>query len=153
MDDFIMAEDSELWDMICDGSFVLIKAAGEGTRTVPKTRKEYHDVDRKTIKKNFKANKILVCGIGPDEYNRVSACESAKEIWKTLKTAHEGTTQVKQFKIDMLTKYELFKMKEDESIQDMHTHFTSIINELHSHGEVIPTNKLVQKILNVLPGS
>ncbi|XP_070032852.1 uncharacterized protein [Nicotiana tomentosiformis] len=83
------------------------------------------------------AKKILVCGIRPDEYNCISACQSAKEIWEAFQTTHEGTTQ----------------MKEDESIQDMHTRFTSIINELHSLGEVIPRNKLVQKILSALPGS
>ncbi|XP_070011457.1 uncharacterized protein [Nicotiana sylvestris] len=44
-------------------------------------------------------------------------------------------------------------MKDVESIQDMHTRFTSIINELHSLGDVIPRNKLVRKILSVLPGS
>ncbi|XP_019244387.1 PREDICTED: uncharacterized protein LOC109224256 [Nicotiana attenuata] len=131
-----MAEDSELWDVICDGPFVPMKAIEEGTRI------------------NFKAKKILVCGIGPDEYNRISACESAKEIWEDLQTAHEGTTQVKQSKTDMLTtEYELFKMEEHELIQEMHTRFTSIINELHSLGEIIPTNKLVRKILSVLPGS
>ncbi|XP_009791234.1 uncharacterized protein [Nicotiana sylvestris] len=44
-------------------------------------------------------------------------------------------------------------MKDDESIQDMHTRFTSIINELHSLGEIIPRNKPVRKILSVLPDS
>ncbi|XP_070035727.1 uncharacterized protein [Nicotiana tomentosiformis] len=44
-------------------------------------------------------------------------------------------------------------MKDDESIQDMHTGFTSIINELHSLGETIPRNKLVRKILSVLLSS
>ncbi|XP_070052676.1 uncharacterized protein [Nicotiana tomentosiformis] len=80
MHDFIMAEDSELWDVICDGPFVLLKVVGEGKRTIPKTRKEYNDADQKAIEKNFKAKKILVCGIRPDEYNRILACESAKEI-------------------------------------------------------------------------
>ncbi|XP_070057649.1 uncharacterized protein [Nicotiana tomentosiformis] len=123
MHDFIMAEDSELWDVICDGSFVPVKT-------------------------------ILVYGVGLDEYNRISACQSAKEIWKALQIAHEGTTQVKQSKIDTLTnEYELFKMKDDESIQYMRTRFTSIINEFHSLGEIIPRNKLVRKILSVLPGS
>ncbi|XP_070008258.1 uncharacterized protein [Nicotiana sylvestris] len=42
-------------------------------------------------------------------------------------------------------------MKDDESIQDMHTRFTSIIIELHSLGETIPRNKLVRKILSILP--
>ncbi|XP_070010331.1 uncharacterized protein [Nicotiana sylvestris] len=54
--------------------------------------------------------------------------------------------------LDMLTtEFELFRMKDDESIQDMHTRFTSIINELHSLGETIPRNKLVTKILSILP--
>ncbi|XP_075099090.1 uncharacterized protein LOC142175976 [Nicotiana tabacum] len=151
--DFIMAEDSELWDVICNGPFVPMKAFGEGTRTILKTRKEYNGADRKAIEKNFKAKKSLVCGIGLDEYNRISACESAKEIWEALQTTHEGTTQVKQSKIDMhTTEYELLKMEEHEFIQVMHTRFTSIINELHSLGEIIPTNKLVRKILSVLPG-
>ncbi|XP_033516763.1 uncharacterized protein [Nicotiana tomentosiformis] len=154
MHDFIMVEDSQLRDVICDGHFVPMKVVGVGTRIVPKTRKEYNDADRKAIEKKFKAKKIRVCGIGPYEYNRVSTCKSAKEIWEALKTVHEGTTQVKRSKIDMLiTEYDLLKMKEDEFIQDMHTRFTSIINELHSLGEIIPTNKLVRKIFSILPGS
>ncbi|XP_070016967.1 uncharacterized protein [Nicotiana sylvestris] len=121
---------------------------------VPKGRREYNNTDRKVVEKNYCAKKILMCGIGPDEYNKVSACDTAKEIWESLQTAHKGTTQVKQSKIDMLTtEYKLFRMKDDESIQDMHTRFTSIINELHSLGDVIPRNKLVRKILSVLPGS
>ncbi|XP_070004607.1 uncharacterized protein [Nicotiana sylvestris] len=44
-------------------------------------------------------------------------------------------------------------MKDDESIQDMHTRFTFIVNELHSLGKVIPRNKLVRKILSILPSS
>ncbi|XP_070057818.1 uncharacterized protein [Nicotiana tomentosiformis] len=127
---------------------------GDPAVTAPKTRKEFNDVDHKSIEKNFRAKKILVCGIGPDKYNRISACQSTKEIWEALQIAHEGTIQVKQSKIDMLTtEYELFRMKDDESIQDMHTRFTSIINELHSLGEIIPWNKLVRKILSVLPSS
>ncbi|XP_070013876.1 uncharacterized protein [Nicotiana sylvestris] len=37
---------------------------------VPKGRKEYNDIDRKAIEKNYLAKKILMCGIGPDEYNK-----------------------------------------------------------------------------------
>ncbi|XP_070005755.1 uncharacterized protein [Nicotiana sylvestris] len=84
----------------------------------------------------------------------ISTYQSTKEIWEVLQTAHEGTTQVNQSKIDVLTtEYELFRMKDDESIQDMHNRFTSILNKLHSLGEIIPRNKIVRKILSVLPGS
>ncbi|XP_070030083.1 uncharacterized protein [Nicotiana sylvestris] len=154
MHDFIMAENSELWDVICDGLYIPTKNVENIPLMMPKTRKEYTDADSKVVEKKFCAKKILVCGIGPDEYNMISACQSAKEIWEALQTAHEGITQVKQSKIDMLTtEYELFRMKDDESIQDMHTRFTFIINELHSLGEVIPRNKLARKILSILPSS
>ncbi|XP_070055498.1 uncharacterized protein [Nicotiana tomentosiformis] len=80
MHDFIMAEDSELWDVIFDGPFVPMKTIGETTVTFPNTRKEYNDADHKAIEKNFRAKKILVCSIRPYEYNRISAYQSAKEI-------------------------------------------------------------------------
>ncbi|XP_070010554.1 uncharacterized protein [Nicotiana sylvestris] len=75
MHDFIMAEESKLWDVICDGPFVPTKIVGDPTAavTVPTTRKEFNDADQKAIEKNFCAKKILVCGIGPDEYNRIYA--------------------------------------------------------------------------------
>ncbi|XP_070004396.1 uncharacterized protein [Nicotiana sylvestris] len=147
-----MAEDFELWDIICDGPYVPTKVLEKLPFSMAKTSEEYIDEDKKVVEKNFRAKKILVCGIGPEEYNRISTCDTAKEIWEALQIAHEGTTQVKQSKIDMhTTEYELFRRKDDESIQDMHTRFTSIINELHSLGETIPRNKLVRKILSTLP--
>ncbi|XP_069145960.1 uncharacterized protein [Solanum lycopersicum] len=149
-----MAEDSELWDIVLDGPFVpmMEEKDGEKTITVPKPKQKYDEVDRKKIEKGFKAKTLLVCGIGPDEYNRVSACESAKEIWDCLKTAHEGTEQVKESKIDMLTsQYENFKMKEGETIHDMFTKFFSITNELRSSGEPISMTKQGRKVLRILP--
>ncbi|XP_070008657.1 uncharacterized protein [Nicotiana sylvestris] len=154
MHDFIMAEDSELWDVICDGPYIPMKNIGDLPLTMPKTKKEYTNADIKAVEKNFCAKKTLVCGIGSDEYNRISTCETTNEIWEALQIAHEETTQVKQSNIDMLTtEYELFRMKDDEFIQDMHIRFTSIINELYSLDEVIPRNKLVRNILSILPSS
>ncbi|XP_075076730.1 uncharacterized protein LOC142163355 [Nicotiana tabacum] len=90
--DFIMDEDSELWDVIFDGPFVPTKNFGDAPIAIPMTRKEFDDAARKAIEKNFCAKTILVYGIGPDEYNRISACQSAKEIWEVLRTTHERTT-------------------------------------------------------------
>ena len=71
-----------------------------------------------------------------------------------METAHEGTTQVKKSKIDNLNRqYELFRMAEGITIQEMHTKFTAIINEIYSLDEVIPNRKAVRKILSVLPES
>ena len=68
----------------------------------------------------------------PNEYNRIPSYESAKEIWDRLEVTHEGTSQVKESKINILVhNYELFRMKTIESIPEMFTRFTDIINGLN----------------------
>ncbi|WMV08215.1 hypothetical protein MTR67_001600 [Solanum verrucosum] len=140
MHDYINIKDTELWDVILDGPYIPTKDVvdGELTKVIPKTRREYNEADRKKIEKNYKAKKLLVCGIGLDEYNRISACETAKEIWDCLKTTHEETIQVNESKVDMLrTQYENFYMREGETIHETNTRFTSITNELRCLGEPI----------------
>nr|XP_010318127.1 uncharacterized protein LOC104646422 [Solanum lycopersicum] len=139
MHDFLMAEDSEVWDIVLDGPFITMieEKDGEKTRLVPKLRQKYDEADRKKIKKGYEAKTILVFGIGPDDLNRVSACESAKETWDCLKTTHEGTEQ----------------MKEGENIHEMFTKLSSITNELRSLVEPISMSKQVMKVLRILPKS
>ena len=66
-----------------------------------------------------------------NEYNRISQCKTAKEIWRILEITHEGTTQVKDSKVRILENdYEMFKMKPNESIVEMFTRFTDVVNGL-----------------------
>ena len=67
------------------------KNDGEKTRLVPNPRQKYDKVDTKKIEKGYKEKTLLVCGIGQDEFNHVSACDSAKEIRDCLKIAYDGT--------------------------------------------------------------
>ena len=80
MHDFWMAEDSELWDIMVDEPFIPKTKVkdGEITWVVPKTRQHYNEEDKKKIEKSYKAKKLLVCDIGVEEYNHISAWESAK---------------------------------------------------------------------------
>ena len=41
-------------------------------------------------------------------------------------------------------------MADGETIQDMYTRFTSIINEMYSLGEIVSNGKAVRKLLSVL---
>ena len=59
--------------------------------------------------------------------NRICQCKSAKEIWRLLEITHKGTNQVKESKINLLVhSYELFLMKENETIVEMITRFTEL---------------------------
>ncbi|GAV84509.1 LOW QUALITY PROTEIN: UBN2 domain-containing protein, partial [Cephalotus follicularis] len=67
---------------------------------------------------------------------------------------YEGTNQVKESKISMLVhEYELFFMHDNESISDMFTRFTTIINSLKNLGKSYSNQELVRKILRCLPKS
>ena len=52
-----------------------------------------------------------------------------------------------------MKKYKLFKMGDRETIIEMYTRFTHIINELKSLGKSFTTKELVRKILRFLPQS
>ena len=104
-----------LWDIILDGLFIPSYKVkdGEINWVIPKTRQQYTEADIKNFEKPYKEKKLLVCGIGAEEYNRVSPCESAKEIWDCFRTNHEGTEKLKESNIDILTsQYDNFKMRE-----------------------------------------
>ncbi|XP_070048742.1 uncharacterized protein [Nicotiana tomentosiformis] len=120
---------------------------------VPKTRVDCSAEDLKKWEKNAKAKKWLVCGLGPDEYSKIQGCSTAKKIWDILQVAHEGTTQVKISRGTLLySQYENFAMKDGETIREMYTRFTTLINELKSLGRIIPEEEKVEKILTrVLP--
>ena len=151
MENYIQADDYELWLIIKGGALVPTKANERG-ETVPKTPEEFNAEDFKKMEKNAKAKKLLYFGLGPDEYSRICECETAKQIWDALEIAHEGTSQVKQSRIELLMrKYELFEMGDKESIMEMYTRFTHITNELKSLGKAFTTEELVRKILRFLP--
>lgn len=101
---------------------------------------------------NAKGVHILFCALDPNEFNRVSTCDTAHKIWRMLEVTHEGTNRVKESKINMhVHDYELFKMNANESIQDMYTRFNDIINKLKSLGKSYPEQELVRKVPRSLP--
>lgn len=66
INDYINTKETELWDVILYGCYIHTKDVidREINKVIPKTRKEYNEVERKNIEKNYKAKKILVHGIG-----------------------------------------------------------------------------------------
>ena len=119
MDNYIQADDYELWMIIKNSPLIPMKATKDG-KTIPEKPNEFTSDDFKMMEKNAKAKKLLYFGLRPDEYTRISDCESAKEIWDALRLVHERTNQVKQSRIELLMrKYEFFKMSDKETVMEM----------------------------------
>ncbi|XP_070018053.1 uncharacterized protein [Nicotiana sylvestris] len=116
MRDHIIGEDYKLWDIVTDGPLATLNKNAEGV-DVAKTRVDCTVEDLRKWEKNAISKKWLVCGLGPDEYNGIQGCTTAKQIWDTLQVAHEVTPQVKISRGTLLySQYESFYMKEGDTI-------------------------------------
>ncbi|GKV43996.1 hypothetical protein SLEP1_g51226 [Rubroshorea leprosula] len=131
------------------GPYMPMKVVGESE--VPKEEIEWNDEDLVKIMINNKAINMLQCALNPMEFHRVSRCDMAKEMWDMLEVTHEGTSQVKESNINRLIyMYELFKMKLEESIQDMYTRLNDIVTNLKAFSKVYPSQEVVRKVLRSL---
>ena len=77
--------DYEMWEVVMDGPYVPTKTKGENGKLELKLRSEWTDAEMKKFQINFKAINTLHCSLNIMEFNRISTCESAKEIWEKLK--------------------------------------------------------------------
>ncbi|XVF19293.1 hypothetical protein REPUB_Repub11eG0097800 [Reevesia pubescens] len=87
----------------------------------------------------------------PKPKSEWTAIKKAKD---KLKMTHEGTSQVKESKITLLShQYEIFKMQPGEDMAAMFDRFTNIANKQKQLGKEILENELVKKLLRSLPKS
>ncbi|GKC53199.1 hypothetical protein Tco_1075944 [Tanacetum coccineum] len=78
-------------------------------------------------------------------------CKTAKEIWDTLLITHQGNSQVKDNKIDLLVQqYEQFTIPEEESIDNAFARFNTIITSLKALDEGFSSKNYVRKFLRAL---
>ncbi|GJY18349.1 hypothetical protein Tco_0389840 [Tanacetum coccineum] len=85
------------------------------------------------------------------EYERIFMCNTAKEIWKTLLITHQGNSQFKDNKIDLLVQqYEQFVSSEDKSIDSAFARFNTIITSLKALDEGYSRKNYVKKFLRAL---
>ena len=101
--------------VIVAGLIVPTKTHADGKK-ITIAEADYSDDDWKKIQLNAKLLNILHYALDVNEYNRISTCISAKQVWDKLEVTYEGINQVKESKINLLWRdYELFFMKPDET--------------------------------------
>nr|GEY17304.1 zf-CCHC domain-containing protein/UBN2 domain-containing protein [Tanacetum cinerariifolium] len=85
------------------------------------------------------------------EYERIFMCNTAKEIWKTLLITHQGNSQVKDNKIDLLVQqYEQFVISKDGSTDSAFARFNTIITSLKALDEGYSSKNYVRKFFRAL---
>jgi len=143
-----MGLDEELWDILEDGVGDLELdeegAAIDGKKHTPAHKKLY--------KKHHKIRGILVAFIPRTEYMKMSDKSTAKAMFASLCENYEGSKKVREEKALMLVhQYELFKMKDDESIEEMYSRFQTLVSRLQILKKSYVASDHVSKILRSLP--
>jgi len=119
---------------------------------VPKPKEKWSNDEDKLANSNSKALNAIFNAVDVNQFKLISTCETAKEAWDILQTAHEGTDTVKASKLQILTtRFERLRMEEDECIADFNSKLCDIANEAFALGEKYSDAKLVKKTLRSLP--
>jgi len=145
---FIMGLDEDLCVVLEDGVGDL--ALDEEGASI--NRKKHTASQKKLYKKHHKIRGILVAPLSHTEYLKMSDKSTAKAMFASLCANYEGNKNVREAKVIMLVyQYELFKMKDDESIEAMYSRFQTLVSRLQIPKKSYVASDHVNKILRSLP--
>jgi hypothetical protein len=124
----LQGTNSKVWE-ICENEVYVVLAVRVTLEQI-----EQHE-------SNNKARTILFSCLSLSEFERVSDCTTAREIWERLRSYHEGTEHVKTRLYDTYKReYENFSQLEGESIDLMFSRFTTIVNRMRANRAQLPFN-------------
>ncbi|MGI4673377.1 hypothetical protein ACR2XN_28335 [Klebsiella pneumoniae] len=84
--------------------------------------------------------------------HQVMNCQTAKQMWDSIQMIMEGTPEVQENRLDILTsEYEAFKSRPGENITQLYERYHRLLNELSIYGKVYPTRQSNRKFMLTLP--
>ncbi|GJT10089.1 hypothetical protein Tco_0857131 [Tanacetum coccineum] len=140
-----------LWHVITYGDFPPIQNNPETKKDEIVPFDKQNDDLKKKLAKNNEAKMVIYNALPRKEYERIFMCKTAKEIWDTLLITHQGNSQVKDNKIDLLVQqYEQFTIPEEKSIDNAFARFNTIITSLKALDGGFSSKNYVRKFLRAL---
>ncbi|GKA47865.1 hypothetical protein Tco_0740823 [Tanacetum coccineum] len=149
---YVKSKDIDLCQVIQNGDFYF-KIEDEETKLMKETPYELlKDIEKKQLGKNEEAKMTIYNALPRKGYERVFMCKTVKEVWHTLIITHQGNSQVKNYKIDLLTQeYMKFSISNKETIDSGFTRFNAIMTCLNSLNPNYSNKNHVRKFLRALP--
>ena len=88
-------------------------------RHYPKDPKDFTPDEKEEAALEISLQLILVESLDPVMYNHIVNCTNARHIWETIETINEGTKEVRENRLEILTsQYEHFKSNSGEGISE-----------------------------------
>ncbi len=151
MEAFLRSMDSKTWKSVENGWEHPTVTDKDGNVSL-KPEGNWTKAEDELALGNHKALNALYNGVDKNMFRLIKRCTEAKEAWEILITTQEGTSKVKNSRLQMLTtKFENLRMKEDETVHDFHMTILDYANTFDSLGEKLLEERMVRKMLRSLP--
>jgi dGTP triphosphohydrolase len=123
MKNYLYSISPEVWQVVCDG----VDFSYEDEQPTSDQHQKIHH--------NAQSISILTSLVDKEEFNHVDGLDVAKDVWTTLRMAHEGSKPVRKAEIEMLEgQLNRFIMFDDESSQDMFNRLKKMVNKAKALG-------------------
>ncbi|XP_074560377.1 uncharacterized protein LOC141816505, partial [Curcuma longa] len=101
---------------------------------------------------NGKAEFHLLTVLPTQEVNRIGTYHSAKELWEKFLELHEGTSEAKSARKDLLrNQLTNLRMMEGETVAELHAKIKELISGLTQLGESVSNRDSIRYALNAFP--
>ncbi|KAH0652577.1 hypothetical protein KY289_030255 [Solanum tuberosum] len=133
----------DVWDIVDKG---YTEPANEETLS-----SNENEVLLKTRKKDQQALTLIHQCLDDGMFEKVADATISKEAWEILQNSLQGIDKVKKIKLQTLrADFEVFTMKESESISNFCSRLMDVVNQLRRYGEEVNDVHAVEKILRSL---
>ena len=122
------------------------------SRTYTKDPNDYTAAEKEEASMDASLQLILVDSLDPLMNRHVMNCKDSKHIWETIEVINEGTEEVRENKLEILTsEYEHFKSNPGEGITEVFERYNALINNLNINGKYYSIREVNKKFLLTLP--
>jgi hypothetical protein len=113
----------EVWQLVCDG----VDFLDDDKQPTPDQLQKIH--------RNAQAISILTSSIGNEEFNCIDGLDVAKDVWTTLRMAHEGSKPMRKAMVEVLEgQLNRFIMYEDQMPYEMFNWLKKLVNKARALG-------------------
>ncbi|XP_019193992.1 PREDICTED: uncharacterized protein LOC109187992 [Ipomoea nil] len=149
----LKAQGDQVWRAVLTGWTPPTKPGeNDGDPPVIKPETERTQAEITTAGYNDKALDTIYSLMHENQFSLVTGIDCAKTAWEILETTYEGTSSVKQSKLQLVkTEFEELRLNEDEDIASFHGRLQELANRATILGKPFSQQKLVKKVLRSMP--